>query len=121
MKFQHMRAGWWVVGALCTALMATGCGGGSAKKTDGGDASVDGTDGRFEVGGNGDGSADGPNANCATGDAKRADGETCTCGPQCASGFCAPEGVCCNQGCTEACKTCSATNKVGQCLSRAAG
>ncbi|MDB4970999.1 MAG: Flagellar hook-length control protein FliK [Myxococcales bacterium] len=35
-------------------------------------------------------------------------GKTCTAGNQCASGSCAPEGMCCTRACTGACESCSA-------------
>ena len=41
-------------------------------------------------------------------------GTACTSAGQCLSGFCA-DGVCCNQGCTLSCQTCSRTGSVGTC------
>jgi hypothetical protein len=121
MKWERTLARWWVVGALCGALAAIGCGGGSKAKTDAGDAGMDAADGPDAIvhinpdGGGGDGGGA-----CATGDTLRALGETCDCSGQCYSGFCA-EGVCCDHACGETCKTCKASGTVGQCVSRKAG
>jgi hypothetical protein len=36
-------------------------------------------------------------------------GSPCSTASQCESGFCAPEGLCCNNACTESCEYCSVT------------
>jgi hypothetical protein len=40
--------------------------------------------------------------------------QTCTTGPQCASGFCV-DGVCCDTACNGSCVSCALTGKVGTC------
>jgi hypothetical protein len=42
-------------------------------------------------------------------------GATCTSAGQCGSGFCT-DGVCCNAGCTETCKTCNRSGFAGSCV-----
>ncbi len=44
-----------------------------------------------------------------------ANGQSCTSAGQCLSGFCV-DGVCCNQGCTQSCKTCNLAGSVGTCV-----
>ncbi|MEI7893768.1 MAG: hypothetical protein WCI05_11785, partial [Myxococcales bacterium] len=49
------------------------------------------------------------NGQCGTG---KTNGNTCTSGSECTSGFCT-EGVCCNEGCTETCRSCVNTKSGG--------
>jgi hypothetical protein len=127
MMSERRSAGWWVVGALC-ALILAGCGGGHGKpKADGGDAAMpsDAREGGVTPrdGGADGGSADGGDGGvsaCVIGDAPRANGEACECAGQCGSNFCV-EGVCCDGACGEACKTCTAPDRVGVCVSRSPG
>ena len=73
------------------------------------------------VGGNVDGGTDGPGANCATGDAKRANGETCTCGPSAPPVSAPPRASAVTKPAPKRARPASVTDKVGQCLSRPAG
>lgn len=41
-------------------------------------------------------------------------GQTCACAAECASNFCV-DGVCCEEACTGACRTCAGPNAAGQC------
>src|SRR6516162_3006352 len=52
--------------------------------------------------------------------ASKALGATCTCGTECASGFCA-DGVCCSSACTEGCRTCAAAGSPGTCTNLPTG
>src|SRR4030095_2066648 len=45
---------------------------------------------------------------------KRTRGSQCTLGTDCLDGFCV-EGVCCNNACSEACKSCKVSGQVGTC------
>jgi hypothetical protein len=51
---------------------------------------------------------------------KKALGQACACGPECASGFCV-DGVCCNLACTGACVSCNVPGKMGECAPVPAG
>ncbi len=73
---------------------------------------------------NSDGSSDPKNASkgqkCSTGACdgagacKLEDGQACVNAPECLSGNCA-DGVCCNDTCTDECKSCALSGKVGTC------
>jgi hypothetical protein len=52
---------------------------------------------------------------------KQANGKSCKANSDCTSGFCSPEGVCCNSACSGACQSCTLTGKVGTCSSIASG
>lgn len=51
-----------------------------------------------------------PNFTCSTktGQCAPALGQRCTGSAQCASGYCSPEGICCDSACNGKCQTCSA-------------
>ncbi|HRI65841.1 MAG TPA: hypothetical protein PK156_16455 [Polyangium sp.] len=51
---------------------------------------------------------------------KRDNGQPCGMNTDCTSGFCA-DGVCCNEGCTQSCRTCNRTGSVGTCTNVPAG
>ncbi|HVU52112.1 MAG TPA: hypothetical protein VHL80_15545 [Polyangia bacterium] len=51
---------------------------------------------------------------------KRANGQACTCAADCTSNFCV-DGLCCNDPCTNACKTCGASGSMGVCTFVTAG
>ncbi|MBK9265465.1 MAG: hypothetical protein IPM54_37475 [Polyangiaceae bacterium] len=51
---------------------------------------------------------------------KLANGENCTQGLECISGFCV-DGVCCNSACTTVCSSCAVTGNVGSCSPIALG
>jgi hypothetical protein len=62
-----------------------------------------------------------PNGDCngagvctGGGGGMQANGSVCASAAQCMSGFCI-DGVCCNVGCTESCKTCNLPGSVGTC------
>lgn len=44
-------------------------------------------------------------------------GQQCKANSDCNSGFCSPEGVCCNSACSGACQSCTLAGKVGTCSS----
>jgi hypothetical protein len=48
-------------------------------------------------------------------------GDPCADASQCTSGFCAPEGVCCDTACTGACQACNLPGSPGTCSSVPAG
>jgi hypothetical protein len=63
-----------------------------------------------------------PPAGCTNGSCgKRAAGQPCTQPSDCASNFCAPQGVCCNQACSGVCQSCNLPGKMGTCSPVAAG
>jgi hypothetical protein len=51
---------------------------------------------------------------------KKSNGQACKCPGDCSSNFCV-DGVCCNAGCTESCKTCNDSSSMGTCAFIAAG
>lgn len=48
-------------------------------------------------------------------------GSPCSRNGQCMSGFCAPEGVCCNRACTGSCEACNLPGSAGTCSNVPAG
>jgi hypothetical protein len=53
---------------------------------------------------------------------ERRPGQPCTLPSDCASGFCAPQGVCCDAACTGSCQSCTLTGQApGHCASVAMG
>jgi hypothetical protein len=50
----------------------------------------------------------------------RGEGQTCTAGEQCQSGFCV-DGVCCENACTGRCQFCASPNARGKCMAVRAG
>jgi len=60
------------------------------------------------------GATDGPTVACSGSGAHRTNGQACACAADCATGFCV-DGVCCNNACTDTCKSCSTTEAPGTC------
>lgn len=107
---------------LVLSLVAAGCGGGSEKRHDLGDAAVfDSGAGASDSGGAGSDSTAGDAATTSPdGRQLAAEGQACTLGNECASGFCA-DGVCCRTDCSGACQTCAGVGSVGTCIPAAPG
>jgi hypothetical protein len=53
-------------------------------------------------------------ADAGDGGAHKALGQPCTCASDCENGFCV-DGVCCNNACTDTCKSCNTTQAPGTC------
>src|SRR4051812_34996419 len=107
----------WLIIAIFAATVVA-CGGGSEKRRNPLDAAADlptvtgqGGTGVVSDGGGGGGGTGGADA----GTPGAAEGQPCTTGTACASGFCA-DGVCCKTACTGACQSCSAQGAGGACV-----
>ncbi len=62
----------------------------------------------------------GSNSCDGIGNCKKENGQGCSIGSDCLSGFCA-DGVCCNTGCLANCQACNLTGNIGTCLNVPAG
>jgi hypothetical protein len=115
MKSSFLVAGRVVAVVALGVALGAGCGKSAGPPKTDGPATDGGRDGDAGERPDGDGST------CRPGDVKKAMGETCACGAECVSGFCNPEGVCCNEACTSGCETCKAAETVGTCVNLPAG
>ncbi len=77
-------------------------------------AAVKSTEGRWTLFGGSTGDAAGALSSVEVFAGELADGTACSGAAECAKGFCV-DGVCCDTACTEACRACDVTGKVGTC------